>query len=99
MHLAEDSRLRPRGLARVEERVLGGSEERRRLERGVDRLDHALHLSEPAFEDAAEAKRLVGELLAAREIDVRDLEQRDVTVARLHIAAGEVDEAGQKLGA
>ena len=98
MHLAEDPGLRAPGLARVEKRVLGRSEERRRLERCVDRLDHAFDLCEPSFEDPGEAKRLLGEVLAAWEVDVCDLEERDVPVPRLHVAAGVVDQARKELG-
>ena len=48
----------------------------------VELLDRPLRLGEAALDDAGDVPALVRQLLAARAIDARDLEQRDVGVAR-----------------
>src|SRR5207342_2741600 len=54
MKLAEDARVRRRGLTRMEQGVLGTGELGLDLERAVQRLDHALDVEETAFGDAGD---------------------------------------------
>src|SRR3954464_3297151 len=50
--------------------------------------DSAFRPIEAAVNDAAQAPGLVRKLLARRQVDVRDLEQRDVHVAGVDVVAG-----------
>ena len=96
MQLADEARRRACGLARMEQRVLGALERRLGLERRVQRLDDALHVQEAAFGDPGDAEPLVRQLAVCREVDARDLEQRDRARARVDVPAGRVDEARQE---
>src|SRR3954453_8537597 len=69
------------------------------LQGGKHLLDGAFRPIEAAVNDAAQAPGLVRKLLARRQVDVRDLEQRDVNVAGVDVVAGCPDEPVQKRGA
>src|SRR3954468_19170953 len=69
------------------------------LQGGKHLLDGAFRPIEAAVNDAAQAPGLVRKLLARRQVDVRDLEQRDVSVAGVDVVAGCPDEPVQKRGA
>ena len=66
------------------------------LERGVERLDHALRAAETALGDRAARAALVGQLAAARQVDAGDLEKRDALVAVVDVPARRLDEALQQ---
>ena len=68
------------------------------LERGIDRLDDPLDVQEAALGDRGDGRPLLGQI-AAREVDARDLEERDSLGARVDVAAGGLDEARQERGA
>src|SRR3954451_16003490 len=59
-------------------------------------LDSAFRPIEAAVNDAAQAPGLVRKLLARRQGDVRDLEQRSVHVAGVDVVAGCTDEPVQE---
>src|SRR4051794_3586250 len=67
-------------------------EARLELQRGEDLLDSAFRPIEAPANYAAQPPRLVRKLLARRQVDVRELEQRDVHVAGVEVVAGGADE-------
>ena len=66
------------------------------VESVVQRLEDALGLGVAALEDSPEAQALVGQPLARREIDARDLEERDALGADVEPGSGGFDETGEK---
>src|SRR5437868_4512992 len=78
---------RLRRLRRVEERQRGALERRRRLEPFVDLLDRPLRLREASLDDAGDVAPLVRQRVAGRQVDARDLEERDVDVADREVVA------------
>ncbi len=68
-------------------------------ERRVDLLDGPLRLGEAAVGDAGDVPVLLGQLGADVAVDPRDLEQRDVLLARVGVAAGGLEQRGVEDGA
>src|SRR5262249_52237003 len=93
MQLAEPPRIDACGLARVEKGLLGALEPRLELQRLVQRLDGTLGREEPPACDPADAPAFLGELLAAREVDARNLEQRHRVDAEIDVVAGGREQA------
>ena len=85
-----------RRLARVEERVRRALEARLHLERGEERLDRPSGHGEAALGDPCHAPPLLRQLLAARQVDARDLEQRDGLVPHVDVVARGRDEAAEQ---
>src|SRR5438552_2378789 len=73
--------LGARGLARVQERLLGPSDAELDLEGCVQRLDSAFRAREASLDDAADAPALLRQLLGGRQVDARDLEEPDLLAA------------------
>ena len=68
-------------------------------ERGVDLLDGPLRLGEAAVGNAGDVPTLFGQIGADVTVDPRDLEQRDVLLARVGVAAGGLEQRGVDDGA
>ena len=81
MQLAQPACVRLGRLAGMEVRSRRAPDVEREVEGLVDRLHGGAGRVEAAFRDARDVPALVRELLAAREVDARDLEQRDLLVA------------------
>ena len=77
VELPEPARVGLRGLAGMEVRSRGAPDVEREVEGLVDRLHGGTSRVEPALRDAADVPALVRELLAARQVDARELEQPD----------------------
>ena len=84
MELADDPRADGRGLSRVEQVVGGPLEARLGLERRVERLDDALRAAPAALDDPGDVAPLVREAVS-RQVDARDLEQRDPARSELDV--------------
>ena len=72
--------------------MLRGLEARLDVQRGEQRLEHALGAEEAALDDPADAPGLARQRLAGREVDVGDLEERHALVSGVHVRARRADE-------
>ena len=100
MELAEPALRRARGLPGMEQRL--GSSARTRgstPSARVDLLDGPLRLGEAAVDDAGDVPVLLRQIGADVAVDARDLEQRDVVLARVGVAAGGLEQRGVDDGA
>src|SRR5689334_9621462 len=99
MELPEPPLGGARRLAGMEERDVRPLVARLEPERGVDLLDGPLRLREASVGDAGDVPPLLRQRLALIAIDARDLEQGDVVLARVGVAASGVEERGIEDGA
>src|SRR5207302_9986234 len=67
--------------------TVGGLERSPDAERVVEALDCALRTGEAALDDPADMPWLVRQLIACREVDMRELEQRNVFVPEVDVSA------------
>ena len=93
VELADPARVDACGLARMQKRLRERLDVQLGLERFVQRLDGALRAREAARADGADAPALLRQLFAAREIDARDLEQRDVVGTGIEVPLRRLDQA------
>ena len=93
MELAQPACLGLGRLARMEQRVRAARDPKLEVECAVQRLQHTLHDLISAHDDAGDTPMLVRELLARREVDPRDLEQRDVIRAGIDARPRRFDQA------
>ena len=92
MQLPEPASARRGRLAGMEEVVGAALDPELEPEARVERLGHAFDHLVPAGDDGGDAPALGGQLLAGREVDACDLEERDVVEACIHTRARGIDE-------
>ncbi len=93
MELAEPA-CRNRGrLAGMEERQRRSHRPELEVQRVVEHLDGAPSGLEAPGHDPSDAPALLGQLSGTRQVDARQLEQRDVVVAGVDVLGGGADQA------
>ncbi len=94
MELAEPACLGLGRLARMEQRVRAARDPSSRWSASYSVSSTPLTTEYPPIDDTGDTPVLVRELLAGREVDPRDLEERDVIGAGVDAGTRRLDEAG-----
>src|SRR3989442_6190298 len=93
MELAQPAGVRPGGLPGVEVRERRPLPLQLEVQRLVDGLDGCPRRCPAALGNAADPPSLLRQLLAGREVDARELEERDRLIARVDVDPRRRDEA------